>query len=48
MTEQEEIDYFEKLNAAAENAIAGNVVEVPKTIETSEQFIEWVRLGSNT
>lgn len=48
MTEQEEIEYFEKLNAAAENAIAGNVVEIQKTVETSEQFIEWIRSISNT
>lgn len=48
MTEQEEIEYFEKLNAAAEDTIAGNVVEIPKTIENSKQFIEWVRATSNT
>jgi hypothetical protein len=47
MTCQEEIEYFENLNAAAENAILGNFVEIPKTIETSEQFIEWVRYDSN-
>ena len=48
MTEEEEIEYFEKLNAAAQDAIGGDVVEIPKTIENSKQFIEWVRAASNT
>jgi hypothetical protein len=43
MTNNEETEYFAELNKAAEAALSGDVVEIPKDIETSEDFIKWVR-----
>lgn len=43
LPECDQIAYFENLNKAAESAISGDVVEIPEWVETSDDFIKWLK-----
>ena len=43
LPECDQIAYFENLHNAAESAISGDVVEIPEWVETSDDFIKWLK-----